>query len=79
MKTEIIMQLIVNLGVIPGLFVWLLYDTRKEHREDKKQSKHREERLMIHLDKVSTSLENISRSQEKIEMRMERIENSVGI
>lgn len=51
MTAEVIVQLTMSLGVIPGLFIWLLFDTRKEHKEQIQESKERERQLMAHIEK----------------------------
>lgn len=46
---EILLDLLLKQGLVGGLFVWLLYDTRKE-------SAKREEKLMSFLDKVTNDI-----------------------
>jgi transcriptional regulator of met regulon len=55
---ETIIQIVVNLGVIPGLFVWLLTDTRKD-------SKKREE--ILHIQIKDLNEESTKRQTEWIE------------
>jgi hypothetical protein len=54
-----IIKMIITQGVFCVLFVWLLYDTRKE-------SKLREYKLMLHLEKTDEAHAVIIQSIEKI-------------
>lgn len=54
-----IIKMIITQGVFCVLFVWLLYDTRKE-------SKLREDKLMLHLEKTDEAHAVIIQSIEKI-------------
>lgn len=77
MTVEVLVQLVMSLGVLPALFIFLLLYTLKQHEKDKEESKQREDKLMIQLEKYNDSLEKISISQEKIVMRVENIENKI--
>jgi hypothetical protein len=55
---ETIIQIVVNLGVIPGLFIWLLTDTRSD-------SKKREE--ILHAQVKGLNEESAKRQNEWIE------------
>ena len=77
MSVEVLVQLVMSLGVLPALFIFLLLYTLKQHEKDKEESKQREDKLMIQLEKYNDSLEKISISQEKIVMRVENIENKI--
>lgn len=55
MSTEVILQLVLGLGVLPGLFVYLLFDTRKNDKEREDKSIIREDKLQERLQKQLNS------------------------
>ena len=83
MSLEMLLQLVMGFGVLPGLFVWLLLHVLKEHKADKEESRHREEKLMAHLEKTNESHERIAKAMESLkyefDRRMERVEDRVGV
>lgn len=79
MSTEILVQLIMSLGVLPALFIFLLMYTLKQHERDKGESKERENKLMTQLDKYNSSLERITLTHEKFDLRLSSIENKLNV
>jgi hypothetical protein len=60
----------MSLGVLPALFVWLLIDTRKEHKSDKEKAEHRERELLDHIQKSDETQREITNSITKISDNM---------
>ena len=79
LSTEILVQLIMSLGVLPALFIFLLLYTLKQHEKDKQDSKQREEKLMNQLDKYNSSLERITLTNEKFDLRLSNIEKELNV
>lgn len=79
MTPELIIQLVMTFGIIPGLFVWLLFHTINEHKKDKELSQGREEKLMEHQSQLNKTIERNTTILEKLEMRTERIERQLDI
>lgn len=82
--TEIV-QLILQVGVIPALFVWLLMYVMAEHKKDKEDSRKREDFLTEHIRKsdetqaaIMKSVEQISISQALMQKDIERLKLKEG-
>ena len=74
MTTEAIIQLVTALGVVPALFIWLFMIVTREFKADRAASRHREERLMTHLERTNENQEKIANTLEKLESRIEKVE-----
>ncbi|HUV84283.1 MAG TPA: hypothetical protein VMV86_01155 [Methanosarcinales archaeon] len=70
MEPKTIIELVMALGVIPGLFVWLLFDTRKEHAVERLRSENREVELLSHIQKSDETQGRITESISKISDNM---------
>lgn len=57
-------------GIFACLFVWLLWDSKKE-------SKNREERLYVQMDRQGEALEKVSDTIERMDIRLSNIEYKV--
>lgn len=66
MEKEIITQIATN-GAFAALFVWLLWDTRKEARESRVESKQREEKLHNTIDKNQTIINELAQKFNVVE------------
>lgn len=55
-------------GIFALLFVWLLFNQQKD-------SKAREERLMEHLTKTTTTLDTLSKRMENVSTKVDHIDN----
>ena len=65
MSAEVIVQLVMSLGVIPGLFIYLLFDTRKESKEQLKSSMEREvKQILASNEREARLLEHLRSSDE---------------
>jgi len=64
-SAEVIIQLVMSLGVIPGLFIYLLFDTRKESKEQLKTSMEREvKQILASNEREARLLEHLRSSDE---------------
>lgn len=63
-------DLIMKNGVFAGLFVWLLFDSKKD-------SKVREERLLDHIERQGKALDKVTDTIERVDIRLSRIESKV--
>jgi len=78
MTSEMVVQLVMSFGIVPGLFVWLLFDTRKEHREQIGNSQERESKLMDHIRKSDDTQHEISLSITKISDTINSMDKTMG-
>ena len=78
MTTEVIAQLCLQFGLVPGLFVWLLFTNQKEHKSDREKSQERERKLMEHLSKSDENMNKFASSLEKIGETMNSLDKSMG-
>lgn len=78
MTTEVIVQLILQFGLIPGLFVWLLYNNQKEHKTEREKSQEREQQLMEHISKSDKTLDNFAASLAKLGETMNSLDKNMG-
>jgi hypothetical protein len=76
-NSEFLIQMITTVGLIPALFIWLLLDTRKEHKEERKNTKEREDSLFEHINKSDEIQRQIMKSIEQINASQEKIQTSV--
>jgi len=76
---EVAVQLVMSLGVIPGLFVWLLFDTRSEHKKEKEESRKREDALMEHIKKSDETQSAIMKSTEQISASQQSMQNNMSL
>lgn len=67
METEIL-KMVISQGIFAVLFVWLLFDSRKD-------SKQREERYINTIDKLTDKISIV----EEIKEDVEEIKNKIGI
>lgn len=65
-----IWEMIIQNGVFAGLFVWLLFDSKKD-------SKNREERLLNHIERQGEALDKVTDTIERMDIRLSRIEEKV--
>lgn len=65
--TSIPIEQFVSNGVFAVLFVWLLYDTRKEAKE-------REQKLIEQIEKQNEAQQRIVEAIERIEQKIEKLE-----
>ena len=77
MTAEVIMQLLLQFGLVPGLFVYLLFDTRKEHKEQIEESRLREQQLMQHIAKSDETLTKIGETLNLIDKSMAFLQRDV--
>ncbi|GAA0071790.1 hypothetical protein UT300003_33150 [Clostridium sardiniense] len=66
MEQELITQIMTQ-GAFAGLFVWLLFDTRKEARESRQESKEREEKYQIIIENLTDKLNIVEEIKEKVD------------
>jgi len=78
MDVATIVEAAIRLGVIPSLFVYLLFDTRKEHAEQIKEAHDRERQLMESLAKSDGVLENFAASLNKIGETLNGMDRSLS-
>jgi hypothetical protein len=78
MTTEVMMQLLLQFGLVPGLFVWLLFTNQKEHKVARESSQTREQRLMEHIAKSDETLTQFAVSLSKIGETLNTIDKSMG-
>jgi|GEM_PF-3147975 len=69
--TSIPLEQFATNGVFALLFVWLLYDTRKEAKE-------REQKLLTQIEKQNEAQERIVQAIERIEKKIEKMEVSMN-
>lgn len=74
---EGIIQLVTSCGILPALFIWLLLDTRKEHKEERQKTQAREDALMEHIKKSDETQSQIMKSIERINESQDKIQTSV--
>jgi BhlA holin family len=65
-----IWNMVIQNGVFAGLFVWLLWDTKKD-------SRNREERLLNHIERQGQALDKITDTIEKMDIRLTHIEEKI--
>jgi archaellum component FlaC len=78
MTTEVMMQLLLQFGLVPGLFVWLLYNNQSEHKIEREKSQERERQLMEHIQKSDENMNKFADSLSKIGETMNTIDKSMG-
>ena len=78
MTTEVMMQLLLQFGLVPGLFVWLLFTNQKEHRVARESSQLRERQLMEHISKSDETLTQFAISLSKLGETLNTIDKSMG-
>lgn len=78
MTTEVLMQLALQFGLVPGLFVWLLFTNQKEHRSEREKSQERERQLMESLSKSDRVLEDFAKSLAKIGETLDGMDKNMG-
>jgi len=78
MTTEVISQLILQFGVVPGLFIWLLFNNQKEHKISRESSQTREQQLMEHIAKSDETLNQFAASLAKIGETLNTIDKSMS-
>lgn len=66
MENEILSQIASN-APFAALFVWLLWDTRKEARENREESKQREEKLHSTIDKNQEIINDLAKKFDVVE------------
>lgn len=77
MDVGALLQLAMQTG-FAGLFVWLLFDTRKESREREKDAFAREQALVSLLTTFSEKLPAISEALDHLGDRMETVERNTA-
>ena len=77
MTTEVIMQLALQFGLVPGLFVWLLVSNQKEHKFEREKSQEREVKLMEHISKSDETLTKIGETLAQIDKSMAFLQRDV--
>jgi septal ring factor EnvC (AmiA/AmiB activator) len=77
MTPEVMSQLILQFGVVPGLFVWLLFTNQKEHKISRESSQTREQQLMEHISKSDETLNQFATSLAKIGETLNTIDKSM--
>lgn len=77
MTTEVMMQLLLQFGLVPGLFVWLLYNNQREHKFEREKSQERERQLMEHIAKSDENMNKFADSLSKIGDTMNTIDKSL--
>ena len=78
MTTEVISQLLLQFGVVPGLFIWLLFNNQKEHKISRESSQTREQQLMEHIAKSDEALNKFADSLAKIGETLNTIDKSMA-
>jgi len=78
MTTEVLSQLLLQFGVVPGLFIWLLFNNQKEHKISRESSQTREQQLMEHIAKSDETLNHFAASLAKIGETLNTIDKSMG-
>lgn len=64
---ELPVEMVVTQGIFAVLFIWLFTNTQKE-------SKERENRLMTHLEKTTTTLDTLSIRMETVSTKVDHID-----
>lgn len=77
MTTEVLMQLLLQFGLVPGLFVWLLFTNQKEHNTERINSLDREKQLMEHITKSDEALAQFATSLNKIGETLNGVDKSM--
>ena len=79
---EIPLEMIVAQGLFATLFVWLLFETRKEskNRENRlmehlEKTAVREDKLIIHLERTTNTLETLGKSLDNISIRIDQMDD----
>lgn len=67
---NMIWDLVIQNGVFAVLFVWLLFDSKKD-------SKEREERLLNHIERQGEALDRVTDTIERMDMRLSHIEKTI--
>ena len=65
-----IWNMVIQNGVFACLFVWLLWDTKKD-------SRNREERLLNHIERQGQALDKITDTIERMDIRLTNIEEKI--
>ena len=68
---DILTLVLIIQAMVVSLFVWLLYDTRKEARDREKRGNERELQLISVSQILSNQLPVVAASLQKIEQRLE--------
>jgi len=76
---EVFVQLVMALGVIPALFVCLLFYTLKQHQADKLKSEQREQKLLKHIEKSDETHLEISGSIKEMSVSMQLMQKDIEI
>lgn len=63
-------EMLLKNGLFACLFVWLLFDTKKE-------SKAREEKLTNHIEKQGEALDKVTDTIERMDTRLSHIEENI--
>lgn len=77
MTGEMIVQIAMSCGVIPALFVWLLFDTRKEHKEQIVKAEEREKQLMQHIEKSDETQRKICETLNSMDKTMTCLQHDI--
>jgi uncharacterized membrane protein YhiD involved in acid resistance len=73
MESEIL-KVVVSYGVFAVLFFYLLYETRKEYKQDKSDSREREEKLMIHIQRSDAHIQRSDETQKEISLQLHTVD-----
>ncbi|MBG9788506.1 BhlA/UviB family holin-like peptide [Brevibacillus laterosporus] len=78
---EPLFNALLSQGSFAGLFVWLLFSTKKESRDREtrlvKQAQAREAKLMEHSERMATQLERNTGTLQQIERSLNGLENEL--
>lgn len=72
MDFQIPLEMLATQGIFAVLFCWLLFNSQKD-------SKDREVRLMLHLEKTTETLENLTNKMGNIEGKVDNIDNRLTV
>jgi type II secretory pathway component PulM len=73
LETEILKN-IASYGVFAVLFFYLLWDSRKEHKQDKKDAREREETLMAHIQKSDEHIQKSDETLKEIAQKLQTVD-----
>jgi small-conductance mechanosensitive channel len=74
MESEIL-KIVVSYGVFAVLFFYLLLETRKEHKQDKQDSRAREDKLMEHIAKSDEHIQKSDKTLEGIAEKLQTVDD----
>ncbi|MDN9012895.1 BhlA/UviB family holin-like peptide [Brevibacillus laterosporus] len=75
---EPLFNALLSQGPFAGLFVWLLFSTKKEGRDREAKLMEHNERMVIQLERNTTTLQQIERSLAELGSDVQELKEKVG-